>query len=159
MQHLFFFFLSASSLGCRDSSLFFSSLKISSNNSLILMLFLAEVSRYFTFHIFYKINISIFTLSKNPTDYLTSSASPVLVDTWRLPDSSSHLFPTSSTGQPSRLPFTSLISSSTGFSSSKLCREDIENTIMNAWPEKNDNLSSYKNLNILRHLWILITSA
>ena len=80
--------------------------------------------------------LSIFALSKNPTDCLTSSASPVLVDTWRLPDSSSHLFPTSSTGQPSRLPFTSLISSSTGFNSSKLCREDIENTIMKAWPEK-----------------------
>ena len=135
MQHLFFFFLSASSLGCRDSSLFFSSLKISSNNSLILMLFLAEVSRYFTFHIFYKVNIYIFALY-NSTDCLTSSASPVLVDTWRLPDSSSHLFPTSSTGQPSRLPFTSLISSSTGFNSSKLCREDIENTMMKAWPEK-----------------------
>ena len=36
----------------------------------------------------------------------TSSASPVLVETWRLPASSSHLLPTSSTGQPSRLPFT-----------------------------------------------------
>merc|ERR1719471_1319184 len=53
------------------------------------MLFLAEVSRYFTFHIF-------------------SRASPVLVDTCLLPDSSSHLLPTSSTGQPSKLPFTSL---------------------------------------------------
>ena len=80
--------------------------------------------------------IYFFSHSQNKTDCLTSSASPVLVDTWRLPDSSSHLLPTSSTGQPSRLPFTSLISSSTGFNSSKLCREDIENTIMNAWPDR-----------------------
>ena len=53
MQHFLFFFLSVSSFGWRDSSRFFSNLKISSNNSLILILFLADVSKYFTFHIFF----------------------------------------------------------------------------------------------------------
>ena len=52
MIQRFFFFLSESSFGCRESSRFFSSLNISSNNSLIFILFLADVSKYLTFHIF-----------------------------------------------------------------------------------------------------------
>ena len=106
MQHFLFFFLSVSSLGCRDSSRFFSSLKISSNNSLILILFLADVSRYFTFHIFCKMKeFSLFILI-NLLQKCTSRAAPVLAETCLLPASSSHLFPTSRTGQPSKLPFT-----------------------------------------------------
>ena len=54
MIQRFFFFLSESSFGCRESSRFFSSLNISSNNSLIFILFLADVSKYLTFHIFCK---------------------------------------------------------------------------------------------------------
>ena len=52
MIQRFFFFLSESSFGCSESSRFFSSLNISSNNSLIFILFLADVSKYLTFHIF-----------------------------------------------------------------------------------------------------------
>ena len=54
MQHRFFFFLSESSLGCSESSRCFSCLNISSYNSVIFTLFLAEVSMNLTFHIFCK---------------------------------------------------------------------------------------------------------
>jgi len=102
----FLLFLSFSSIGWRLNVRLVSSFKSSSKSSLTLVPSLADVSTYLHFHI-------------------CCSASPVFALTSLLV-SSSLLLPTNIRGNPSKVPFTSLMSSKMGLSSSRLCLEQME---------------------------------
>ena len=117
-----FFFFSTSSIGCNESCRLVSSFNSSSKSSVTFVPFFADVSMYLHFHICYKKKCDYVKCAWD-TDHslfnpwpgkrvlrkkllLTCNASPVFCVTWRSPDSSSHLFPTSITGMPVKSPFT-----------------------------------------------------
>ena len=118
MRQHFFFFFSVSSIGCSESIFFVSILSSSSKSSLMLVPCLADVSMYLHFHILCNFGFALFSIllclsPEGPRpSFLTLPAclkqkiAVLQFQSSCLPASSSHLFPTSIIGNPSRPPFT-----------------------------------------------------